>query len=69
MKCIEGYYAYKVCHNENKGKDKYLLGWRNQGKNDTAPLNKPYYDTNTALFPSFTLTMHMFAISHCLAID
>ena len=39
-------------------------GWRNEGKNYTAPLNKPYYDTNTALFPSFTLSMHMFAISH-----
>ena len=43
----------------------YLVsGWGNEGKHNTAPLNKPYYDTNTALFLSFTLPMHMFAISH-----
>ena len=32
-----------------------------------APLNKPYYDTNTAFFTSFTLSMHMLAISHWLS--
>ena len=28
-----------------------------------AALNTPYYDTNTALFTPFTLSMHMLAIS------
>ena len=28
-----------------------------------APLNKPYHDTNKVLFNSFTLSMHMLAIS------
>ena len=32
--------------------------------NSTAPLNKLYDVTNTALFTSFTLSMHMLAISH-----
>ena len=39
-------------------------GWGNQDKQNTAPLNKPYYDTNTALLPSFTLSMHMYAKTH-----
>ena len=30
-------------------------------------LNRPYYDANTALIPSPTLSMHMFAISHWLS--
>ena len=42
-------------------------GWGNEDKQSTAPLNKPYYDTNTALFTSFTLSMHMLAISHWLS--
>ena len=44
-----------------------LAGWGNEDKQNTAPLNKLYYDTNTAVFPSFTLSMHMFAISHWLS--
>ena len=31
------------------------------------PLNKRYHDTNTALFTSFTLSIHMLAISHWLS--
>ena len=34
---------------------------------NTAPLNKPYYDINTALLTSFTLSMHMLAINHWLS--
>ena len=34
-----------------------LSGWENEDKQHTAALNKPYYDTNTALFTSFTLSM------------
>ena len=34
-------------------------GWGNEDKQSTAPLNKPYYDTNTAFFPSFTLSMRI----------
>ena len=44
-----------------------LTGWGNEDKQNTAPLNKPYYDTNTALFTSFTLSMHMLANSHWLS--
>ena len=32
-----------------------------------AILTEPFYDTNTALFPSCTLSMLMFAISHWLS--
>ena len=32
-----------------------------------APLNKPYYDTNKALFTSFTLSMHMLTFSNWLS--
>ena len=39
-------------------------GWGNEDKLNTAPLNRPYYDTNTALFPSPTLSMPTFAISY-----
>ena len=39
-------------------------GWGNEDKQNTAPLNRPYYDTNTALFPTPTLFMPMFAISY-----
>ena len=42
-------------------------GWENENKQHTASLNKPYYYTNTALFTSFTLSMHMLAISHWLS--
>ena len=42
-------------------------GWRNEDKQNTAPLNRLYYDTNTAMFASFTLSMHMLAISHWLS--
>ena len=44
-----------------------LSGWGNEDKQNTASLNKPYYDTNTALFTSFTLSMHTFDISHWLS--
>ena len=33
-----------------------LTGWGNEDKPNTSPLNKPYYDTNTALF-----TLHAYA--------
>ena len=46
---------------------KPIKGSGNDDKQTMAPLNKPYYDTNTALFPSFTLSMHMCAISHWLS--
>ena len=36
-----------------------LQSWGNEDNQSTVPLNKPYYDTNTALFPSFTLSMHI----------
>ena len=42
-------------------------GWGNEDKQNTAPLNMPYYDTNTALFTTFTLSMHMLDISHRLS--
>ena len=45
----------------------FSAGWGNEDKQNTAPLNKPLYDTNTALFTSFTLSMHIFAISHWLS--
>ena len=32
-----------------------------------ASLNKPYYDTNTALFTSCIFSMRMLAISHWLS--
>ena len=32
-----------------------------------APLSNPYYDTNTALFTLFTLSMHILAISYWLS--
>ena len=35
-----------------------------QDKQNTAPLNKPYCDTITVLFPAFTLSMHMYAETH-----
>ena len=41
-----------------------IPGWRNEDKQNTTPLNKPYYDTDTALLPSFTLSMHMYAENH-----
>ena len=41
-------------------------GWGNEDKQSTVPLNRPYYDTNTALFPSFTLSMHIYAETHCV---
>ena len=44
-----------------------LNGWGNEDKQNTAPLNELYYDTDTALFTSFTLSMHMLAISHWLS--
>ena len=40
-----------------------LSGWGSEDKQNTAPLKKPYYDTNTAYFPSCTLSRYMFAIS------
>ena len=45
----------------------YLPGWGNDDKQNTALLKKVYYDTNTALCTSFTLSMHMLAISHWLS--
>ena len=49
-------------------KPPYKAGWGNEDKENTAPLKGPYYDTNTALFTSFTLSMHyMIAISHWLS--
>ena len=58
-----------VCQKDN---NTYLVGeiktnktgWGNQDKQTTAPLNEPYYYTNTALFTSFTFSIHMLAISH-----
>ena len=38
-----------------------VSGWGNEDKQSTAPLNRPYYDTNRALFSSYTLSMHMYA--------
>ena len=45
-----------------------LSGWGNEDKQRTAPLNRPYYDTNTALFTLLILSMHMFAITHWLSL-
>ena len=44
-----------------------LPGWGNEDELNMAPLNKPYYDTNMALFTLVTLSMHMLAISHWLS--
>ena len=41
-----------------------LSGWGNEDKQNMAPSIKPYYDTNTALFSSFTLSRHMYAETH-----
>ena len=35
-------------------------GWGNEDKQSKGPLNRPYYDTNTALFSSYTLSMHIY---------
>ena len=48
---------------ESHRKGNISSGWGNEDKQNTAPLNKPYFDTNTALFTSFTLSMHVLAIS------
>ena len=42
-------------------------GWENEDKRNMALLNKPYQDTNTALFPSCTLSRCKFAINHWLS--
>ena len=36
-----------------------MTGWGNHDKQNTAPLNKAYYDTNTALF-TFIHTLHAY---------
>ena len=56
-----------ILNDRSLNKLAFSPGWGNEDKQNTAPLNKPYYDTNTAMFTSFTLSMHMLAISHWLS--